>query len=79
MNEIAYMIKGKQIRMEMGQRQNTGAIIYQPENDETIGDDEQLLLLATKIEEKALNVSLFEISAKYRDMSSLMKQLQNRN
>lgn len=180
-NEIAYMIKGKQVRMEMGQGQNAVAIIYQPENDETIvlvnrmqaymkmnkgntetdnkadnqptepeieqtgktktiagysceiwnvetetgdafsmcmnrelgkfitpqnpmsnrqgpiwaqitdpgpafplevktiGDDEQVLLLATQIEEKKLAPSLFEIPKNYRDMSDLMKQLQNRN
>lgn len=181
MNEIAYMIKDKQVRMEMGQGQNAVAIIYQPENEETIvlvnrmqaymkmnkgnrgagnqadnqstepkieqtgktktiagysceiwnvetesgdtlsmcmnrelgkfitpqnpmsnrqgpiwaqitdpgpafplevktiGDDEQVLLLATKIEEKALDASLFEIPENYSDMSGLMKQLQNRN
>lgn len=40
----------------------------------TTGDEEQVLLRATKIEEKPLDTSLFEIPESYSDLSGQMKQ-----
>lgn len=181
MGEMAYMIKGNKVRMEMGSGQNTVAVLYQPESAETIviidrmqafmkmdtkgqasgnmagakvaapevektgqtktiagrscevwtithesgenfsmcmneelgpfvtpknpisnqqapawaqsietgaafpleikqtGNENKMILQATKIEEKSLEASLFEVPENYRDMSSMMKDMQNRN
>jgi hypothetical protein len=45
-----------------------------------IGDNENnLQMRATRIEEKSLESSLFEIPKGYKDMSSMMKQMMNQN
>lgn len=43
------------------------------------GDQPKIQMKATRIEKKALDSSLFEIPAGYRDMSSMMKQMMNRS
>lgn len=46
---------------------------------ETGGGKEDLKMRATRIEEKSLSASLFEIPEGYNDMSSMMKQMMNQN
>lgn len=43
------------------------------------GGSRELKMRATKIEEKSLSASLFEIPQGYNDMSSMMKQMMNQN
>lgn len=43
------------------------------------GDKNELKMRATKIEEKSLSASLFEIPEGYSDMSNMMKQMMNQN
>jgi len=46
---------------------------------EVTNGGEELKMRASKIEEKSLSASLFEIPEGYNDMSSMMKQMMNRN
>jgi hypothetical protein len=46
---------------------------------EISGGGEELKMRATKIEEKSLSASLFEVPEGYNDMSSMMKQMMNQN
>lgn len=43
------------------------------------GENKALQMRATRIEEKSLEASLFEVPEGYKDMSSMMKQMMNQN